>query len=160
MNQGRLFISLKPLSERLFATALVIDRLRTGARQGKAKYQYTIWSLDLGDLTQWLPKIMTAVRQIPDIVDVGTDREQGGLQLNVTVDRQAASRLGGQMSDIDAALANAISQRLACRSSKNLASGGRRGAILVVARSVAKDTLRSQRVEPDPCFSGTRQRSH
>ena len=131
MNQGRMFISLKPLSERHLTTALVIDRLRgplgnivglqtrlvpsqdirTGARQGKSQYQYTIWSLDLGVLTEWLPKIMTAVRQIPGIVDVATDREQGGLQFNVTVDREAASRLGVQISDIDAALANALSQR-------------------------------------------------
>ncbi|WP_439541575.1 efflux RND transporter permease subunit [Hyphomicrobium sp.] len=131
MNQGRMFISLKPLSERHLTTALVIDRLRgplgkvvglqtrlvpsqdirTGARQGKSQYQYTIWSLDLGALTEWLPKIMTAVRQIPGIVDVATDREQGGLQLNVTVDREVASRLGVQISDIDAALANALSQR-------------------------------------------------
>jgi multidrug efflux pump len=132
MNQGRMFISLKPLAERGgLSTALVIDRLRgplgkiaglqtrlvpsqdirTGARQGKAQYQYTVWSLQLQDLVDWLPKIMAAVRTVPGVVDASTDREQGGLQLNVDIDRSAASRLGVDISAIDAALANALSQR-------------------------------------------------
>ena len=132
MNQGRMFISLKSLAERGgLSTALVIDRMRgplgkivglqtrlmpsqdirTGARQGKAQYQYTIWSLQLDDLVTWLPKIMSAVRDVPGIVDASTDREQGGLQLNVNIDRDVASRLGVDVSAIDAALANALSQR-------------------------------------------------
>lgn len=132
MNQGRMFVSLKPLAERGgLSTALIIDRLRgplgkvvglqtrlvpsqdirTGARQGKAQYQYTVWSLQLQDLVTWLPKIMDAVRDVPGVVDASTDREQGGLQLNVTIDRDVASRLGVDVSAIDAALANALSQR-------------------------------------------------
>lgn len=132
MNQGRMFVSLKPLAERGgLSTALIIDRLRgplgkvvglqtrlvpsqdirTGARQGKAQYQYTVWSLQLQDLVTWLPKIMDAVRDVPGVVDASTDREQGGLQLNVTIDRNVASRLGVDVSAIDAALANALSQR-------------------------------------------------
>ena len=132
MNQGRMFISLKSLAERGgLSTALVIDRMRgplgkivglqtrlmpsqdirTGARQGKAQYQYTIWSLQLDDLVTWLPKIMSAVRDVPGVVDASTDREQGGLQLNVNIDRDVASRLGVDVSAIDAALANALSQR-------------------------------------------------
>lgn len=132
MNQGRMFISLKPLAERGgLTTALVIDRLRaplakivglqtrlvpsqdirTGARQGKAQYQYTIWSLQLDDLVTWVPKIMGAIKEVPGIVDASTDREQGGLQLNVMIDRGLAARLGVKVSAVDAALANALSQR-------------------------------------------------
>ena len=132
MNQGRMFVSLKPLAERGgLSTALIIDRMRgplgkiagmqtrlvpsqdirTGARQGKAQYQYTVWSLQLQDLITWLPKIMDAVRDVPGVVDATTDREQGGLQLNVTIDRGVASRLNVDISAIDAALANALSQR-------------------------------------------------
>lgn len=132
VNQGRMYISLKPLSERDgLSTALVINRLRrplgkivglqtrlfpsrdirTGARHGKSQYQYTIWDVEIDELTEWMPKIMDAVRKVPGLVDVATDREQGGLQLNVAIDRDAASRLSVDISAIDDALANAFSQR-------------------------------------------------
>jgi multidrug efflux pump len=131
-NQGRMFISLKPLAERgNVSTALVIDRLRaplgkvvglqtrlvpaqdirTGARQGKAQYQYTLWSLDVDELTEWVPKAVAAIRAIPGLADVTTDREQGGLQLDVKIDRDAASRLRVDINDIDNALSDAFSQR-------------------------------------------------
>ena len=51
------------------------------------------------------------IRLIPGIVDVATDRQQGGLQASVTIDRSAAARLGVQVQDIDNALNNAFSQR-------------------------------------------------
>ena len=51
------------------------------------------------------------MKQLPGIVDVTTDREQGGLQANVTIDREAASRFGVRVQDIDNALNNAFSQR-------------------------------------------------
>jgi multidrug efflux pump len=132
VNQGRMYISLKPLAERGgLSTALVIDRLRrplgkivglqtrlvpsrdirTGARQGKSQYQYTIWDVQFDELMEWMPKILDAVRKVPGLVDVATDREQGGLQLNVDIDRATASRLGVDVSAIDNALANAFSQR-------------------------------------------------
>ena len=48
---------------------------------------------------------------MPGIVDVSTDREQGGLQVNISIDRPAAARLGVRMQDIDSALNNAFAQR-------------------------------------------------
>ena len=51
------------------------------------------------------------MKQVPGVVDVSTDREQGGLQLDVSIDRDAAARLGVRMQDIDTALANAYAQR-------------------------------------------------
>jgi multidrug efflux pump len=131
VNQGRMYISLKPLGERSnVPTANVIDRLRkplgeivglatrlmpsrdirTGARQGKADYQYTLWSFD-ESLYDWVPKAIAAVRTVPGVVDVTSDREQGGLQLDATINRDTASRLKVSISDIDNALANAFSQR-------------------------------------------------
>ncbi len=130
MNQGRMFISLKPLAERgNVPTANVIDRLRTplgkivgmetrlvpsqdiraGARQGKAQYQYTLWSLN-DELYDWVPKAIAAVRTVPGLADVTSDREQGGLQLNAVINRDTASRLNVSISDIDSALSNAFSQ--------------------------------------------------
>jgi len=51
------------------------------------------------------------VKTVPGVVDVSTDREQGGFQLNVSIDRPAAARLGVRVQDIDAALSNAYAQR-------------------------------------------------
>jgi multidrug efflux pump subunit AcrB len=132
VNQGRMFISLKPLKEREgLSTARVVDRLRgklqhiagirlfmvptqdlrVGGRQGRSQYQFTLWSPDIDELHKWYPRVQERVKQIPGITDVSTDREQGGLQLNVSIDRQAAARLGVRIQDIDNALNNAFSQR-------------------------------------------------
>jgi multidrug efflux pump len=132
VNQGRMFIALKPLDERDgMTTARVVERLRrslsriggisvylspardirTGARQSNSDYQFTLWSTDIGELYSWLPKVVDRVKQVPGITDVSTDREQGGLQASITIDRQTASRLGVRVEDISNALANAFSQR-------------------------------------------------
>jgi hydrophobe/amphiphile efflux-1 (HAE1) family protein len=132
VNQGRMFIALKPLYERDgMTTARVVDRLRrslsriggisvylspardirTGARQSNSDYQFTLWSTDIAELYAWLPKVVDRVKQVPGITDVSTDREQGGLQATITIDRQTASRLGVRVEDISNALANAFSQR-------------------------------------------------
>jgi multidrug efflux pump len=130
-NQGRLFISLKPLAERKLPSARVVDRLRaklsavtgikvfmtvaqdlrTGARQSKATYQFTLWDPDLEELSTWVPRVLDAVRKVPGLVDVSTDREQGGLQADVMIDRAAAARMCVQIQDIDNALNDAFSQR-------------------------------------------------
>jgi multidrug efflux pump len=132
VNQGRMFVSLKPLAERGYIpTARVIDRLRpkfaripgmevwmfpaqdvrVGGRWGRSQYQFTLWSSDLDELLKWVPRAVDRVKTVPGVVDVSTDREQGGFQLNVSIDRQAAARLGVRIQDIDAALANAYAQR-------------------------------------------------
>jgi len=132
VNRGRLFISLKPLAERNYATTLqVVNRLRgklntipgmrvfmfpaqdlrVGGRQSDAQYQFTLWSSDIDQLQAWVPKVVDRVKALPEVIDVTTDREQGGLQANVTIDRKAAARFGVRVQDIDNALNNAFSQR-------------------------------------------------
>ncbi len=132
VNHGRLFISLKPLDERGgISTLRVVDRLRRqleqvpgislfmvpaqdlrfGGRQSNSEYQFTLWTADLDELGTWLPKVLARVKQVPGLVDVTTDRESGGLQLDVVIDRQAAARLGIRIQDIDNALNNAYAQR-------------------------------------------------
>jgi multidrug efflux pump len=132
VNRGRLFISLKPLAERgNVTTQQVVDRLRnklnhvpgirvfmrpaqdirTGGRQSDSQYQFTLWSADIDQLQAWVPKVLARVKQVPGVVDVTTDREQGGLQAIVNIDRTAASRLGVRIQDIDNALNDAFSQR-------------------------------------------------
>ena len=132
VNKGRLFISLRPLNERGNAsTQQVVNRLRgrvssipglrvfmvpaqdmrTGGRQSDSQYQFTLWSADIDALQAWVPKVVDRVKELPEVVDVTTDREQGGLQANVSIDRTAASRLGVRVQDIDSALNDAFSQR-------------------------------------------------
>ncbi len=132
VNQGRMFVSLKPLAERdNVPTQRVIDRMRpkfaripgmevymfpaqdvrVGGRQGRSQYQFTLWSSDLDELLKWVPKAVDRVKTVPGVVDVSTDREQGGFQLNVSIDRDAASRYGVRVQDIDAALSDAYAQR-------------------------------------------------
>ena len=132
VNRGRMFISLKPLAERQnVSTQQVVARLRTklnqipgirvfmvpaqdlrvGGRQSDSQYQFTLWSADIDALQSWVPKVMDQVKQVTGVTDVTTDREQGGLQANVSIDRAAAARLGVRIQDIDNALNDAFSQR-------------------------------------------------
>jgi len=131
-NQGRMFINLKSLADRGgMTTAQVVNRLRfrlsklpglnvymvaaadirVGGRSGKSQYQFTLWGSDIDELQQWLPRVLERVRAIAGLVDVTTDREQGGLQADVVIDRVAAARLGVDISAIDSALNNAFAQR-------------------------------------------------
>jgi len=133
VNQGRLFIALKPLEAREgMSSQQVINRLRgrlsvdvpgirvfmapvqdvrAGARQGKSPYQFTLWDPNLDELNEWVPKVVERLRRAPELVDVSTDRNQGGLQANVVIDRQAAARLSVAIQDIDNALSNSFGQR-------------------------------------------------
>jgi hydrophobe/amphiphile efflux-1 (HAE1) family protein len=133
VNNGRLFIGLKPPAGRGgMATSAIVDRLRLavadipglrvymwpaqqlpylGGRQSQSQYQFTLMDADAEELSLWLPRLQERIRRIPGMIDVTTDRQLGGLQANVVIDRGAASRLGLQVQDIDNALNNAFSQR-------------------------------------------------
>ncbi len=131
-NRGTMFISLKPPEERGgITTAQVIDRLRrqifnvpgirlfmfaaqdvrTGGRQSDSNYQYTLSSTDLDLLQKWAPIVAKRMETVDGITDVSSDRDPGGLQLTLQIDRKMAARLGVQVQDIDNALNNAFSQR-------------------------------------------------
>ena len=131
VNLGRLFISLRPISERGVSTQRVIARLRpklaeipgiavfmfpaqdvrVGGRQTDSQYQFTLWSSDIDGLQKRVSSVLNRVKQVPGVVDVTTDRDQGGLQVNISIDRQAAARMGVRVQDIDNALNNSFSQR-------------------------------------------------
>jgi multidrug efflux pump len=85
--------------------------VRAGGRQSSSSYQFTLWDPDLDELLKYVPIVVDKVQNLPELVDVTTDREQNGLQANVVIDRVAASRLGVRIQDIDNALNNAFSQR-------------------------------------------------
>jgi multidrug efflux pump len=130
-NSGFVYINLKPLAERDVSTDGVIARLRDklsgiagarlflapvqdlriGARQGNAQYQYTIQADTLQDIEQWVPKITTALQNVPELEDVNSDRQEAGLEVQLKIDRQTASRLGVTASQIDNTLYDAFGQR-------------------------------------------------
>ena len=130
VNQGRLFISLRQ-DERRETSQVVIARLRrqlagivgirafifgaqdirAGARQTNSQYQVTLLSQDIAELDEWTPKVLERLRQVPGLADVSSDRDRGGLQATVQVDRKAAARLGVSMQDVSVALNNAFAQR-------------------------------------------------
>jgi multidrug efflux pump len=131
-NRGQMYISLKPPAERGgVSTQLVIDRLRrnlflvpgirlfmfavqdvrAGGRQSDSDYQYTLSSPDLDLLTKWAPIVAKRMETVEGITDISADRDPGGLQLTLSIDRRMASTLGVRVQDIDNALNNAFSQR-------------------------------------------------
>ena len=130
VNAGQLFIGLKPEGQRPTA-AKVIDRLRgklehtpgirlfmipiqdlrAGGRQGKGSYQFTLSDSDLDELQTWQPRVLERLRKVPGVVDMSTDREQGGLEAEVVIDRPAAARLGVSIQSIDDALGDAFGER-------------------------------------------------
>ncbi|WP_019142866.1 efflux RND transporter permease subunit [Noviherbaspirillum massiliense] len=128
---GFLFINLKPLDQRKESGQAVIARLRPqlarisgvslflnpvqgvrmGSRQSNSTYQYTLKSDSSADLKTWALKLADAMKQQSALVDVDTDQEDSGVETFVTVDRNAAARLGLSARDVDNALYNSFGQR-------------------------------------------------
>jgi multidrug efflux pump len=130
-NSGFVFVTLKPLAERDLTADQVIGRLRgklaqvagaslflqasqdvrTGGRQSNALYQFTLQSDDLPTLYAWAPKIAEALQHEPVLTEVNSDQQQNGLELDITIDRETAARLGLTASQIDNTLYDAFGQR-------------------------------------------------
>ena len=131
VNNGRLFITLKPLSVRKVRADVIIARLRgklagvpgvtlylqavqdirVGGRLTKAQYQYALQSTDLEALNYWSPRLVSQLRKSPQLSDVSSDLQMRGLQANVIIDRDAAARLGVPPAAIDNTLYDAFGQR-------------------------------------------------
>src|SRR5262249_62377452 len=90
---------------------LPMHGVRVGGRQSDSTYQFTLWDANYNELLLWAPRILAKIQTLAGLVDVSTDREQGGLQVNVAIDRIAASRLGVRVQDIANALNNSYAQR-------------------------------------------------
>ncbi|NIE65097.1 efflux RND transporter permease subunit [Burkholderia sp. Ax-1719] len=130
-NAGFMFISLKPKSERKLSADEVIAQLRgplsnvagartflqavqdirVGGRQSNAQYQFTLLADNTTDLYKWGPKLTEALQARPELADVNSDQQQGGLESMVTIDRKSAARLNITPSQIDNTLYDAFGQR-------------------------------------------------
>ena len=85
--------------------------LTIGGRQSNAQYQYTLQGEDLKELNSWAPQLLAKMRVLPELRDVNTDQQDKGLQAQLVIDRDTASRLGVAAQDIDNALYDAFGQR-------------------------------------------------
>jgi len=129
-NQGRMFVTLKPLAQRKDTADRVIARLRPklahvpgatlyfqavqdlqiGGRMANAQYQYTLSGENLDELYEWAPKLLQKLRTFPQLKDVNSDQQVQGLEANVVIDRATAARLGVTPQQIDAVLYDAFGQ--------------------------------------------------
>ena len=130
-NSGRLTVVLRPRAERRDDTRAVLDRLapqlaalpgivaypqpvqdiQIGTRASSTQYQYTVMDSSAAELAVWAPRLLDALRALPELRDVATDQREDGLRLALDVDRGRAARLGVSMQAIDDALYSAFGQR-------------------------------------------------
>ena len=131
LNSGRFSINLKPLSERDLNASDVIRRLQTKLqgvkgiqlymqpvqnitvddRVSRTQYQYTLEDPDADELNLWTNRFVDRIKKLPQLEDIATDQQTGGLAVSLIIDRVTASRLGIAPSTIDNTLYDAYGQR-------------------------------------------------
>jgi len=131
LNDGRVFIQLKPNGERE-PIQKVIDRLRSklahiqgitlymqaaqditiGARLNKTQFQYTLNDADQGELNHWAALFLDKLKTVPSITDVATDQLNAAPLLDISIKRDVASSYGILPSTIDNTLDDAFGQRI------------------------------------------------
>jgi HAE1 family hydrophobic/amphiphilic exporter-1 len=131
VNDGRVYIALKPKSER-GSMDEVLKRLRTslakiqgitlymqaaqditiGGRVSKTMYQYTLNDADPGELDHWAALFLDRIKAVPGITDVATDQLNAGPLLDITIKREVASSYGILPYTIDNTLDDAFGQRI------------------------------------------------
>ncbi len=131
INSGRISINLKPLNQRSISASDLIRRLTTRVNQvqgitlfmepvqnitvddrvSRTQYQYTLEDPDANELNDWTNRFVDRLKQLPELEDVATDQQLGGLAVNLVIDRVTASRLGIAPTTIDNTLYDAFGQR-------------------------------------------------
>ncbi len=129
-NTGRMFIQLKPLDQRHANADQIIQRLRVklaevpgiatylqsvqniqlGGRLARTQYQYTLQDTDGNELNDWAPKLLAKLKGSPLLQDVASDQLTGSPTLMIDIDRDAAARLGVNVTAIQQTLADAYGQ--------------------------------------------------
>lgn len=132
-NNAFMIVRLKPISERKVSAQKVIERLREnmpkvpggrlmlmadqdlqfggGRDQTSSQYSYILQSGDLGELRTWYPKVVAALKALPELTAIDAREGRGAQQVTLVVDRDQAKRLGVDMDMVTAVLNNAYSQR-------------------------------------------------
>ena len=127
---GRMFVNLKPASERVRMKAVVeglrkklrnvagisvymrpVQNLQLGGRQSKAQYQYILQSVKADELNAWAARLQEKLRSDPLFRDVTSDAQFSGLQAQLVIDRDRANALGVSIDSIRTALYSAFGER-------------------------------------------------
>lgn len=131
INSGRILLNLQPhasrnktaveiireLEQQVTAVAGIkgwfqpVQELSIEDRVSRTQYQFTLSTPDSEVLSLWLPEVMAALQQRPELSEVAHDLQQQGLQAFIDIDRNAAARLGLSVAQISAVLQSAYSQR-------------------------------------------------
>jgi multidrug efflux pump len=131
VNTGRIQVALKPHGQRRAEISEVLQRLQNQLqlvaglqfylqpvqdltvedRVSRTQYQLTLESVDPELLSVWVPKLVDALRNKPELADVIDDMQEDGLNTFIDIDRDAAARLGVSAAAIDDALYDAFGQR-------------------------------------------------
>jgi len=131
LNSGRFSINLKPLEQRDLSASDVIRRLQgqlaqvqgiqlfmqpvqnitVDDRVSRTQYQYTLEDPDTTELNLWTNKFIDEIKKLPEMEDVATDQQTGGLAVSLMIDRVTASRLGIAPYTVDNTLYDAYGQR-------------------------------------------------
>ena len=131
LNNGRMYITLKPRNSRDVTAQQIIARLRPqfdklegarvfmqaaqdvrlGGRATRTQFEYTLQDANLDELNTWAPKILEKLKTLPELRDVATDQQTQGTTLTLTINRDTASRFGIQPQLIDDTLSDAFGQR-------------------------------------------------
>jgi multidrug efflux pump len=130
-NSGRMSINLKPLAERKISASDLIRRLKTRLdkvqgielfmepvqditvddRVSRTQYQYALEDSDANELNLWTNRFMDRLKELPELEDLATDQQPGGLAVTLVIDRITAGRLGIAPATIDNTLYDAFGQR-------------------------------------------------
>jgi HAE1 family hydrophobic/amphiphilic exporter-1 len=130
-NQGRLFINLKPRSERRRSADEIIRDLNPrlaqvpglrvylnnppainiGGRVSKSQYQFTLQGSDIEGLYEGSNELLERLQELPALDDVTSDLQIGNPQVNVHIDRDRAAALGVTARQIEEALYDAYGSR-------------------------------------------------
>jgi hydrophobe/amphiphile efflux-1 (HAE1) family protein len=130
-NTARVFFQLKSFNERTASAEQIIQRLRkkiaavkgaqffmqvpqnitVGGRLSRTQYQYTLTDTDVDELDHWAPILEQEMRKLPMLQDVASDQQSASPHVAITIDRNAAYRLGLSASLIDQTLYDAFGQR-------------------------------------------------
>ncbi len=131
LNSGRMLINLAPHADRKRSADQIIESLRQRAREvegitlymqpvqeltiedrvSRTQFQFTLTTPDEELLHEWVPKLVGHLQDLPELSDVASDLQNRGLQAYLEIDRDAASRLGITIADIDETLYSAFGQR-------------------------------------------------
>lgn len=131
LNMGRILINLKDKSDRADIQTVIQDLqqrlnqaqgmtvylqpaqdLTIDARQSRTQYQFTLQSTSADHLAKWVPTLMQALGQRPELNHLASDWQNKGLQVYVDINRDAAAQYGITTAGIDNILYDAFGQRL------------------------------------------------